>query len=267
MLLYGGGQIVWFGTGSLPPPPPSSSTHPHLSSAPARDADTRSDDPEFTALRTTDIVLMQAGVHGSPQATFQRPASLWRAVRRAELRPNDRPTLIYITTPQEAFRTALGVRERLSRVALAVGGSAGTTASGERGVGSEGNGAYDPAFLAAETAAVHGETPQCEARVRPTRAEAEWDYLHTHRLGNESMLESLHGVISLEGIETLGDLKVAGGVGSFGDCVHYCMPGVPDVLALAVYTMLLSVPRLSAAAPPLARAPILQGWPGAHEQA
>ena len=57
-----------------------------------------------------------------------------------------------------------------------------------------------------------------------------------HRAGLSGVVDA-H--LSLEGLNTLGRDKIGGGVGTYGDCTHYCMPGVPDVLAQALYTLLV----------------------------
>ena len=57
-----------------------------------------------------------------------------------------------------------------------------------------------------------------------------------HRAGLSGVVDA-H--LSLQGLNTLGRDKIGGGVGTYGDCTHYCMPGVPDVLAQALYTLLV----------------------------
>lgn len=55
----------------------------------------------------------------------------------------------------------------------------------------------------------------------------------------------IDGIVSLEGMETLGRAKVGGLVDghnlTFGDCQHYCMPGIPNQMARAISMMLTSV--------------------------
>ena len=75
----------------------------------------------------------------------------------------------------------------------------------------------------------------CAKSSRAVRSAGEWQALHEeHRI-----LSKLAGVIELDGLNHQGDAKIGGGVGAHGDCQHYCMPGVPDFLARAVFAMLL----------------------------
>lgn len=260
MLLHNGGKVVFMDALSVlepsPPPVPASSSD-ERGGVDHRGIDV--DDQDWSTLSMSDVVVMQAGIHGQAHTTFRTATTIWRAVQSAALhsdddaasnrsarrrRGHDLPTLIYVTTPQEHFA---------SSAAAADDDSVGV-----------GDGAYDPARLAAAQArAGGGSVLGCAPRVRPTRAEAEWQYLRQLRFASRSMLDALHGVVSLEGLEALGNLKIGSGAGAHGDCAHFCMPGVPDVLALAVYTMLLSLPRvLTAGEAPLDSSPrLLPGWP------
>ena len=74
----------------------------------------------------------------------------------------------------------------------------------------------------------------CARHVPPVRSRAEWPVLRAHA-------DEIDGVIDFEHLEDQGDVKIGGGVGSHGDCQHYCMPGIPDIYASAIYTMLRSL--------------------------
>ena len=108
-------------------------------------------------------------------------------------------TVIWLITPQESFPSASG------------------------------NGLYNATFLAGRAKTM------CAKSSRAVRSAGEWQALHEeHRI-----LSKLAGVIELDGLNHQGDAKIGGGVGAHGDCQHYCMPGVPDFLARAVFAMLL----------------------------
>ena len=74
----------------------------------------------------------------------------------------------------------------------------------------------------------------CARHVPPVRSRAEWPVLRAHA-------DEIDGVIDFEHLEDQGDVKIGGGVGSHGDCQHYCMPGIPDIYASAIFTMLRSL--------------------------
>ena len=112
-------------------------------------------------------------------------------------------TVVWLITPQDAFKSASG------------------------------NGVYNATFLA------HGasQTKICVKSTPAIRSAGEWQALH-----NETNISSkLAGVVELDGLNDQGDAKIGGGVGTHGDCQHYCMPGVPDILARAVSAMLRAV--------------------------
>ena len=112
-------------------------------------------------------------------------------------------TVVWLITPQDAFKTASG------------------------------NGLYNATFLA------HGasQTKTCVKSIPATRSAGEWQALHEET----NIFSRLAGVVELDGLNDQGDAKIGGGVGTHGDCQHYCMPGVPDILARAVFAMLLAV--------------------------
>jgi hypothetical protein len=88
------------------------------------------------------------------------------------------------------------------------------------------NGAYDPTYIESHLG--------CSRVVHPIRSTAEWGILAEH----PALLQGFHGVVDFEGLNEQGDVKIGGGVGTYGDCVHYCMPGLPDVYVSAIFTML-----------------------------
>lgn len=116
-------------------------------------------------------------------------------------------SVIWLITPQPAFKSPLGT------------------------------GVYDAKYLAAMTS--KKSKLACKQWVPATRSADEWRVLR----GGADILAQLLGVVELEGLNGLGHAKIGGGVGAFGDCQHYCMPGVPDVLARAVFTMLRATAR------------------------
>jgi hypothetical protein len=88
------------------------------------------------------------------------------------------------------------------------------------------NGTYNPKYVESHLG--------CARVVKPTRSSAEWGILAEH----PALLQGFHGVVDFEGVNEQGDVKIGGGVGTFGDCQHYCMPGLPDVYVSAIFTML-----------------------------
>ena len=73
-------------------------------------------------------------------------------------------------------------------------------------------------------------------------------------------LDGLLATLDFEGLtEFGGTAKVGSGdpklTGRYGDCTHYCMPGVPDEYARALYNVLLHHPNL-AGAPAFAEHPL-----------
>ena len=164
-------------------------------------------------LTRRDVVVVGAGLH-APAAHATRAVEKWLSpylVRPAITRPR----IIVFVTPPPAFPSE------------------------------HGDGEYNGTFLAR----LQAESPErvnCSSKVRPVRSKDEINWLQ--RPGLYSKLE---GVIALEGIETQGNAKVGGrmgmgGLGKFGDCQHYCMPGVPDSLARALYTLLATLDDVQA---------------------
>lgn len=76
----------------------------------------------------------------------------------------------------------------------------------------------------------------CKKVVYNERSLTEWKYLK-----NSSILNHLFGVIDLQGLNILGNLKVGNGMTHEADCTHYCMPGVPDIIATALITMIKNI--------------------------
>ena len=100
------------------------------------------------------------------------------------------------------------------------------------------DGEYDPAYLASMKA--HHKSLGCVASVVTTRAQVEHQALTA-----AGLFSHIYASISLAGIEDLGHAKIGGGVGSFGDCQHYCMPGVPDQLARTIHTLVVAVSKMT----------------------
>ena len=70
-----------------------------------------------------------------------------------------------------------------------------------------------------------GEPLGCVATVANTRTLTE-----LCALAAADVTPHLAGVLRLEGIESLGHAHVGGGVGTYGDCTHYCLDnGVVDI--------------------------------------
>ena len=159
-------------------------------------------------LTRRDVVVVGAGIH-YPAAHATRTVENWLAPYLARSAAA-RPRIIVFVSPPPAFPS-------------------------ERG-----DGEYDGVFLA-RLQAESPESVHCSDKVRPVRSDDEFRWLQ-----RPGLYRSLEGVIALEGIETQGNAKVGGrmgmgGLGKFGDCQHYCMPGVPDALARALYTLLTTL--------------------------
>mmetsp|Transcript_33999 Transcript_33999/g.81015 ORF Transcript_33999/g.81015 Transcript_33999/m.81015 type:complete len:119 (+) Transcript_33999:419-775(+) len=115
-------------------------------------------------------------------------------------------------------------------------------------------GDYNTTLLAQEKAklAKRKKKLQCKRSVRPSLRNTE------ERVLRESgALQLLDGMIVLEGLEHQGHCKTGGAVGKFGDCQHYCMPGIPDQFALALYNIIVTTTSrpLNASRPLDQRAP------------
>lgn len=145
-----------------------------------------------------DLVVIAAGTHGDAHATAAALTNQLKALVR-----QTKAHLVWMETPPTAFRVA--------NVAQA-------------------DGEYDPVLLKQMKA--RGEPLGCVATVANTRTHTE-----LCALAAADVTPHLAGVLRLEGIESLGHAHVGGGVGTYGDCTHYCMPGVPDELARALYTL------------------------------
>ena len=78
---------------------------------------------------------------------------------------------------------------------------------------------------------------ECKTSIPAIRSKMEWEVLQKEK----EISDHLDGIIWLDKLEDQGDCKVGLGVGSHGDCVHYCQPGPPDHLAKALYTLLVYV--------------------------
>lgn len=57
----------------------------------------------------------------------------------------------------------------------------------------------------------------------------------------QDIADILDGVLWLPAMNDMGDYKVGGHVGAYTDCQHYCLPGPPDEMARALYTMLTQI--------------------------
>ena len=95
-----------------------------------------------------------------------------------------------------------------------------------------GDGYYHAAFVRGQA------SKACATWVPAGRSAGEWRALRSQ----QSILSRLAGVIELDGLNGLGHAKIGG---EQPDCQHYCMPGVPDLLARAVFAMLLQVSAAS----------------------
>jgi len=151
---------------------------------------------------STDVFIVETGVHGNDPHAMAKGRLL--GVVTKLLRANS--TVVWLITPQDAFKSASG------------------------------NGLYNATFLANE-AARSGKTNTCVKSTPAARSAGEWQALHEET----SITSKLAGVVELDGLNDQGDAKIGGGVGTHGDCQHYCMPGVPNILARAVFAMLLAV--------------------------
>lgn len=95
-----------------------------------------------------------------------------------------------------------------------------------------GSGYYNASALGRDAAGA------CARRVPAVRSAGEWRALRAQ----PRVLAKLAGVVELDGLNGQGHAKIGGGgAGVYGDCQHFCMPGVPDLLARAVFAMLGSV--------------------------
>lgn len=91
-------------------------------------------------------------------------------------------------------------------------------------------GSYDPVVLARLEQQAGGlALLGCENRTRSDRIQEELDYV----------TDKVDGVLWLDGSNELGKAKVGGTVGAHGDCLHFCLPGPPDEIALALETMII----------------------------
>ena len=118
--------------------------------------------------------------------------------------------VVWIATPQEAFNSP------------------------------NGTGVYDTQHLEVLKRA-HAQRTSCERRATCSAAQCAAEVPDGRGAAELSALRkqprlhaALSGLVHLEGVNTLGSAKVGGGVGAFGDCAHFCMPGVPDFLARAL---------------------------------
>ena len=75
----------------------------------------------------------------------------------------------------------------------------------------------------------------CSAKVLDVRGDRE-----QKALIDNGVFPLLKGVLALQHLNYQGNSKIGGSVGTFGDCQHYCMPGIPDVLARALFTLLVT---------------------------
>jgi hypothetical protein len=82
-----------------------------------------------------------------------------------------------------------------------------------------GDGSYNVSYLRKIARTQRSSDLSCAAWTPPTRSRAEWAALRRA----PELLRRLSGVVDLEGLNGLGDAKVGGGVGSFGDCQHFCV--------------------------------------------
>ena len=82
-----------------------------------------------------------------------------------------------------------------------------------------------------------GQNVGCLDKAEDLRGKREWTMLET--IGKQS--SGIAGIVALAKLETLGATKVGSGVGSRGDCVHFCMPGVPDAIARGVYALVMAI--------------------------
>lgn len=155
-----------------------------------------------------DVVVVGAGVH-APVAHATKVITRWLAPFLT-LDDADRPHVIVFVTPPPAFPSR------------------------------DGDGEYDGDFLA-ELKAANASDVRCQTTVRNARRAGELDWVAAPPLAGK-----VDAVLSLAGIGALGFAKVGaatfnGGLGRYGDCQHYCMPGVPDELARALYTLLATL--------------------------
>jgi hypothetical protein len=160
------------------------------------------------ALTRRDVVVVGAGVH-APVARSTKGITRWLAPILA-LDDAVRPRVVVFVTPPPAFPSR------------------------------DGDGEYDGDFLAALQAA-NASDVRCRAAVRNARRAGELGWVAAPPLAGK-----VDAVLSLAGVEALGFAKVGaptfnGGIGRYGDCQHYCMPGVPDELARALYTLLATL--------------------------
>eukprot|EP00286_Rhodomonas_abbreviata_P019779 CAMPEP_0181309434 /NCGR_PEP_ID=MMETSP1101-20121128/12009_1 /TAXON_ID=46948 /ORGANISM="Rhodomonas abbreviata, Strain Caron Lab Isolate" /LENGTH=469 /DNA_ID=CAMNT_0023415913 /DNA_START=5 /DNA_END=1411 /DNA_ORIENTATION=+ len=96
------------------------------------------------------------------------------------------------------------------------------------------DGEYDATHLAKEKQ--KHKVLRCASSISDNRLRAE-----NQTLQATGAFEAVDAVLALDGIEDQGHSKIGGGVGTFGDCQHYCMPGIPDQFALALYNILLGL--------------------------
>ena len=144
------------------------------------------------------------------------------------------PRLVWAMTPQSSFHSPNGTG--LYDIAFLRGRSGGSgtgTGAQDRRVREDLLAAERGKMAGQDSAAAAGEA--CAAHVPDLHSAAEWAALRAR----PQLLASLWGVLHLEGLNTLGAAKIGGGVGAWGDCTHYCMPGVPDVMARALVAMML----------------------------
>lgn len=150
---------------------------------------------------SNDIIIAETGVHGNKPYT----QALYRIFGLGKMKKNNDVSIIWLVTPPDAFKNA------------------------------KGDGFYTTKEK--NTRKKHDPNPGvCEKTVLPVRSEGEWKALHDRH----TFLKMLSGVIELEGLNEQGHVKIGGSINHVQDCQHYCMPGIPDSLAKAVFAMLLA---------------------------
>ena len=154
--------------------------------------------------RHADWLVLELGLHRSPTAMDH--IDLIASLRSA----NSSARVIWMVTPPQSFQSP------------------------------NGTGAYDTAHLAQLQAQMRSKgrvqnNDVCAVKVPDRQSKDEFAALRD-LIADASA--PLYGVLHLQGINGQGDAKIGGGVGSFGDCSHYCMPGVPDVLARSLAAMM-----------------------------
>jgi hypothetical protein len=165
-------------------------------------------------LTKTDVLVVEAGVLGTPQAQVETlTAKLWEMFRERNFNRDKMPKIIHLVTFPPSFPTPGGGYDfRLLQEKLRLNQSLECVATTQ-----------DPFYL---------ETNLFKTSAPPKGLTK-----------NVTLMDFVSGTVWLQDTGSQGMNKVGSGRGLYGDCQHFCLPGPPDAddFARALETMLLQV--------------------------